>query len=110
MQTKYCPSCGQREGLSPRSIRNAFTEILGNVFSYDNKLWRSLIFLSFRPGQLTKAYCAGQRSTYFDPLRMFLFLTVVVFLAPDTIDLVSFRIPDAWLEPAAEGVDFAQRL
>ena len=110
MQSKYCPNCGQKEGLSPRSVVAAFSDLIGNVFSYDNKVWRSLVLLCFRPGKLTKAFCKGQRSRYFDPLRMFLLMSALVFLAPDTISVGEYRLSEEWSQPAPEGYHFGERL
>lgn len=106
---KYCAACGQRDGLSPRSLRVASTEVLGNVFSYDNRFWRTLVLLLFKPGYLSKAYCEGKRTSYMDPLRMFLFLGVLVFFAPDTWTLEEFVPPEAWTLPAEEGASFSDR-
>ncbi|MGB0953039.1 MAG: DUF3667 domain-containing protein [Planctomycetota bacterium] len=106
---RYCSACGQREGLSPKSIRSAFTEVLGNVFSYDNKLWRSLVLLLVKPGYLTKAFVEGKRSSFIHPLRMFLFLGVAVFFAPDTWNLEETPLPEAWTQPAEGGASFVDR-
>jgi hypothetical protein len=95
--------------LSPRSIRAAFGDVVGTVFSYDNKLWRSLALLCCRPGALTRAYWEGKRTSYLDPLRMFLFFSVVVFFAPDTIGADGFQMPEFWLGPAAAGSGFLNR-
>ena len=110
MQSNFCPNCGQKDGLSPRSIGAAFSEVLGNVFSYDNKAWRSLVLLCFKPGKLTKAYCQGKRSLYFDPLRLFLFMSALVFLAPDTIHLGEYQVSEEWSVPVAEVTTFRERL
>lgn len=110
MQSHFCPNCGQKEGLSPRSVSAALSDLLGNVFSYDNKVWRSLVLLCIRPGKLTLAYCKGQRSRYFDPLRMFLLMSALVFLAPDTISVGEYRLSEEWSQPAPEGYHFGERL
>lgn len=105
----YCSACGQRAGLSPKSIRAALSEVMGNVFSYDNKLWRSLLLLLFKPGYLSKAFVAGKRASHIHPLRMFLFLGVAVFFAPDTWNLEETALPEAWTQPAEEGASFVDR-
>lgn len=106
----FCAHCGQKVGLSPRSIRSACSEVLGNVFSYDNRLWRSLVLLIVKPGFLAQAFHDGKRVAYMDPLRMFLLLGVLVFFAPDTWTLEEVTLPDAWTAPAAEGVGYLDRL
>jgi hypothetical protein len=40
----------------------------------------------------TRAYREGRRASYLDPLRMFLFFSVVVFFAPDTLGDLHDRV------------------
>jgi hypothetical protein len=78
---EFCFACGQpRKGLIRR-----FTSILGDfldtVFSIDNRLFRTLAPLYFRPGHLTLEYIAGRRVRYVTPFRLFFFFCVLSFLA-----------------------------
>ncbi len=56
-------------------------EVLGAVFSYDGKLWRTLRVLVAQPGELTVRYVAGQRASYIGPLQLFLWLQAITFAA-----------------------------
>lgn len=56
-------------------------EVLGALFSYDGKLWRTLKLLLTQPGELTVRYEAGQRASFLGPLQMFLWLQAITFAA-----------------------------
>lgn len=106
---RFCAACGQKEGLEPKSVKVAFSEVLGNVFSYDNKLWRSLVLLCIKPGYLAGAFHEGKRMRYTNPLRLFLLMGVLVFFAPDTWTLEDYILPEDWTAPAAEGASLMDR-
>jgi hypothetical protein len=54
-------------------------EFIGHYVAIEGKLWRTLGQLLLRPGGLTKAYMAGRRVYYMQPLRLFLTLSVILF-------------------------------
>ncbi len=57
-------------------MRDAF----GDLFELDSRLWRTLIPLMIRPGQLTHDYLRGRRARFMPPFRMYLVLSIVFFL------------------------------
>jgi hypothetical protein len=76
-----CFACGQpTKGLIRR-----FGTILGDfadtVFNIDSRVFRTLGPLLARPGHLTREYLAGHRVRYVSPVRLFVFLSVLAFLA-----------------------------
>ncbi len=75
----YCSRCGQAV-IGKEDLRGFLDQFLGDYFTYDSKLIRSLVPLLVRPGFLTTEYMAGRRARYIPPLRMFIFLSVVFFL------------------------------
>jgi hypothetical protein len=77
---QFCPSCGERR-LTPKDERLGvfLKEQFQEAFSADGKLWRTFKAL-FVPGRLTVAYMEGRRSFYVRPIRVFLFMNVVLFL------------------------------
>ncbi len=72
----YCYSCGQKNKKSTITVWTIFSELISNIFNFDNSLWQSLIGV-FRPAHLTKEYVKGKRKSYLNPLRLF-FVTLVV--------------------------------
>ena len=78
---EFCFACGQpRKGLI-RRFSSILGDFLDTVFSIDNRLFRTLGPLYFRPGHLTLEYFAGRRVRYVTPFRLFFFLCVLSFLA-----------------------------
>jgi hypothetical protein len=52
---------------------------MGDLFSVDSRIWRTLLPLFFRPGTLTIAYLAGRRDQYLPPFRTYLILSLLFF-------------------------------
>ena len=62
------------------SFRSFLEQFLGDYFTFDSKIIRSVMPLLFMPGKLTQEYMLGRRARYIPPLRMFIFLSVIFFL------------------------------
>lgn len=76
----YCPHCGQKNEASVLSFRSMIFDLLGAFFSFDTKAIRSVPKLLFMPGSLTTEYVRGKRETYLAPFRLYLFISIVLFL------------------------------
>lgn len=65
-------------------MRASFRALIGDFltvwFGAEAKSWRSLKMLFRKPGQLTMEYQEGRRARYVAPLRLYLFLSIVLFL------------------------------
>ena len=75
----YCANCGQH-ALDDGSFRSFAEQFLGDYFTFDSKIIRSVVPLLIRPGWLTTEYLIGRRARYIPPLRMFIFLSVIFFV------------------------------
>lgn len=60
-------------------------DALGAFFAFDSKAIRSIPRLLFQPGKLTTEYLEGKRETYLAPFRLYLFISIILFL---TIPLI----------------------
>jgi hypothetical protein len=80
MQGPYCHRCGQRDFEFHRSFGHVFLEALENFFHFDEKFFRNVITLLFRPGQLSADFNAGRRAAQMPPFRLYLFISVLFFL------------------------------
>lgn len=89
LQGQWCHHCGQKAKSQVRHFGSVFMDIMDTVFEYDNRIWRTLVPLYFRPGKITRDYIAGKRARYVLPFRLFFVLSVVSFLI-----LQLFAIPD----------------
>ena len=77
---KYCPNCGQEHKDKVVHFRQFILDFLGDYFTFDSLIIRSVKPLLFNPGFLTKEFIAGRRVRYIPPLRMFVFISIIFFL------------------------------
>lgn len=76
----YCPQCGQERKPPLPRLKTLFLSFLGDFFTFDSKFFRSLVPLVLQPGQETLDYIKGKQVRYIPPLRMFLFLSLLLIL------------------------------
>jgi hypothetical protein len=76
----YCPECGQKDLDLERPIRELVVEVAKETFDIDSRAWRTVKTLFLRPGLLTSEFLAGKRRQYTPPLRLYLFISVAVFV------------------------------
>jgi len=80
-QPAYCGACGQETHLHPPTLREFVHEFAAHYVALEGALWRSLGWLLVAPGRLTREYLAGRRRRYVLPLRLYLSLSLLFFLA-----------------------------
>jgi hypothetical protein len=74
----FCPNCGQKAHIH-RSLAAIGHDIMHGVLHLDGKLWKTLPLLTFKPGELTRRYIAGERAKFVSPMAMFLFTVFAMF-------------------------------
>lgn len=94
--THYCAHCGQENRDYHIAFHRLVLDFLGDNFTFDSRLFRSLKPLLLRPGQLTRDYMDGRRARHIPPLRMYLFISILFFAL-----LASGSLADAGLEREA---------
>lgn len=62
------------------TFKQFMLDFLGDYFTFDSLIIRSVKPLLFKPGFLTKEFLAGRRVSYIPPIRMFIFISIVFFL------------------------------
>jgi hypothetical protein len=78
---RFCAACGQpASSTHDYSIRHFAEHALHEVTHFDNKLFRTLKPLLFRPGYLTLAFFEGKQQRYMKPLALFVFVNFLFFL------------------------------
>lgn len=77
---KFCPSCGQRNSIKKINFWDLIQELFSSVLSYDSKLWQTIKLMFIQPGQLSTEYVNGKRTTYTNPFRFFLSVSILFFL------------------------------
>lgn len=100
---QYCGQCGQRAQSRLISVWELLRDAFGDVFDVDSRLWRTIVQLAIRPGNLTRDYLRGRRARYMPPFRTYLVLSllffVIAFLDPKQEFSLFFEPAD---EPVAE--------
>lgn len=81
LEGEYCSKCGQRERSGDLHFSELAGELLGDFVSWDSRLWRTMLPLMLRPGFLTAEFIAGRKARYIPPLRLYLIISFVLFLA-----------------------------
>jgi len=75
---RYCSACGQPADVRVPSFGHLLLDALGDAFSFDSRVWRSLGALVL-PGRLTRRFLEGQRAKYTPPFRLYVVTTLVFF-------------------------------
>lgn len=77
---RFCPKCGQEHKEKVVTFKQFILDFLGDYFTFDSLIIRSVRPLLFKPGFLTNEFIAGRRVKYIPPLRMFIFISIIFFL------------------------------
>ncbi len=93
---EFCHACGQK-GHVHRTLGSLGHDLLHGVFHFEGKIWHTLPMLTWRPGDLTRRYVAGERARFVSPLAIFLFS---VFL----LATVLATMPSALLNGISDGL------
>lgn len=78
---EHCYACGQPTKGLVRHFPSIVGDFVDTVFDIDGRIWRTLWPLLLRPGHLTLEYLRGHRVRFVSPVRLFVFLSVLAFLA-----------------------------
>jgi hypothetical protein len=78
---EHCYACGQPTKGLIRQFGSILGDFADTVFQIDSRVFRTLGPLLTRPGRLTLEYFEGHRIRYVSPVRLFVFLSILAFLA-----------------------------
>jgi hypothetical protein len=77
----YCHGCGQDTHRDPPTVWEFAHELVTHYVALEGKLWRTLGRLFFSPGYLTRVHLDGRRRRYLEPLRLYLSVSILFFIA-----------------------------
>ena len=110
----YCPECGQQNTTKNVGIGILVKDFIDDFFTLDSRLFKTIFPLLFKPGFLTLEYNKGKRIKYLPPLRMYLVLSILIFLIPskntDNISQSSSKDHNAELKKNLANVDSYETL
>jgi hypothetical protein len=85
---RYCTHCGQENTVPHESFGHLIKHFIADIVHFDSKTLNTLKYLMFRPGLLTTEYIKGRRASYVNPIKLYIFISFLFFLAyfaaPDT--------------------------
>jgi hypothetical protein len=81
VEERYCTRCGQ-ENLEPKeTVGHLVRHFFEDITHFDGKFFVTLKDLIVKPGFLTREYVAGRRVAYLNPIRMYIFISAIFFIA-----------------------------
>jgi hypothetical protein len=81
VEERFCTRCGQ-ENLEPKeTVGHLVSHFFEDLTHFDGKFFVTVKDLIIRPGFLTREYIAGKRISYLNPIRMYIFISAMFFLA-----------------------------
>ena len=86
----YCSNCGQKVTDLKQSFWSFLMEYLANAFQLDTRLLPTIREMVIHPGRLTQEFFKGRINSYVHPLKMNMFMLVIViaivalFMSPST--------------------------
>jgi hypothetical protein len=101
----FCPSCGQETREHPPTFWEFVHEFVTHYLAFEGALWRSLKALVFKPGFLTLEYLAGRKRKYVLPLRLYLTISIVFFVA---LRLGTLLVPGEQLKASFDASNLAK--
>ena len=76
----FCPTCGQRNNVNQLNFKLVLDEFFGDIFSYDSRLWRTVIPFILHPGKVAYEFIIGKRKHFVNPFRTYLTASLIFFL------------------------------
>lgn len=81
----FCPHCGQENVETRQPFHYLFTHFIEDFTHYDGQFWKTIKYLLFRPGKLTKEYIGGKRKQYVAPVKLYIFISFITFFLPNIL-------------------------
>ncbi len=88
---RYCANCGQSADMHRRSVVHLTQELVNDIASFDSRILRTAKALLFRPGELAQAFRQGRTQSYVPPVRLYLFVSLIFFLALSFTNVAIFQ-------------------
>lgn len=76
----YCHHCSQANVEPKETVWHLIGHFIEDLTHFDGKFFSSLKYLIIKPGYLSEQYVKGKRASYLNPIRMYLFISAMVFL------------------------------
>ena len=92
---KFCNVCGEKVvESSDFTIRSIISRGFGAITNFDSKFYKTVFYLFFKPGALTKRFVEGVRVPFMKPFQIFVIANIIFFFFLSELDI--FRTPAKW--------------
>lgn len=75
----FCPHCGQENATRDLSLWTLTVDFLGDYFSFDSKLFGTMVPLLVKPGEVPMEFVSGMRIRHIPPFRILVFTSFIFF-------------------------------
>ena len=99
---KYCHHCGQLNSTKKLTIKDFIEEFFANFYAYDSRLRNSIISIFTKPGVLAREFNEGKRHTYANPFRLFLSVSIILFITFNLTEGDKLPVSDTTKEELAK--------
>jgi len=82
VEERFCPQCGQENIETRQSFFHLFKHFAEDFVHYDGNFLKTIRYLLFSPAKLSKEYMAGKRNCYVEPVKLYIFISFIVFFLP----------------------------
>jgi len=89
LQGPFCAKCGQSREAIKRPFLALIKDALDGALDWDGRLLTTVRALFLKPGLVGREYVEGHRARYTPPVRMYLSVSLIFFLAMAALD---FRV------------------
>lgn len=80
VQGRFCQQCGQ-ENIEPKeTVWHLITHFFKDITHFDGKFFSTIRLLILKPGFLSQQYMIGKRTSFLNPVRLYVFTSAVFFL------------------------------
>jgi hypothetical protein len=76
---QYCHQCGQKHQAHKHSFGYLMLHFIGDFFHFDAQFFNTMKPLFTRPGLVPLDYVEGKRKRHLDPIKMYVFVSIVFF-------------------------------
>lgn len=82
VEERFCPNCGQENIETRQPFYYLFAHFIEDFTHYDGQFWKTIKYLLFKPGRLTKEYLIGKRQAFVAPVKLYIFISFITFFLP----------------------------
>jgi hypothetical protein len=80
VEEHFCTHCGQENIELRENALHMISHAIADYFHFESKFFGTVKPLLFQPGVLTAQYVAGKRVSFINPIRLYIFISIVFFI------------------------------